>query len=37
MLESADASEDEAVVDAYLALVRNGLRRRPRKGAGSAG
>ena len=30
MIESVDGLGDEAVVDAYLALVRNGLRRRPR-------
>jgi AcrR family transcriptional regulator len=34
MVESADGAYlgDEAVVDAYLALVRDGLRRRPRNG-----
>ncbi len=36
MLESSDGPGDEAVVDAYLSLVRSGLRRRPRKGARSA-
>jgi AcrR family transcriptional regulator len=30
MLESGDGPEDEAVVDAYVALVRDGLRRRTR-------
>ncbi len=35
MMESIDGLGDEAVVDAYLALVRDGLRRRPRNGAGS--
>ena len=29
MIESVDGLGDEAVVDAYLALVRDGLRRRP--------
>lgn len=37
MMESVDGLGDEAVVDAYLALVRDGLRRRPRNGAGAAG
>ncbi len=36
MLESEDGPGDEAVVDAYLALVRSGLRRRPRNGNGSS-
>ena len=31
MIESVDGLGDEAVVDAYLALVRDGLRRRPRR------
>jgi AcrR family transcriptional regulator len=37
MLETPDGPADEAVVDAYLALVRSGLGRRRQKGAGSAG
>ncbi|MEN8181436.1 MAG: TetR/AcrR family transcriptional regulator [Myxococcota bacterium] len=37
MMESRDGPRDEAVVDAYLALVRDGLRRRPRNGTGVAG
>ena len=36
MIESVDGLGDEAVVDAYLALVGDGLRRRPESGAGSA-
>jgi len=31
IVESIDGLGDEAVVDAYVALVRDGLRRRPRK------
>ena len=31
MMESVDGPEDEEVVDAYLALVRDGLHRRPRE------
>jgi AcrR family transcriptional regulator len=37
MMETVDGPGDEAVVDAYLALVRDGLRRRPGNGAGTAG
>jgi len=37
MLQSGDDPQDEAVVDAYLSLVREGLRRRPRSGSRSAG
>jgi AcrR family transcriptional regulator len=37
MLENDDGPGDEAVVDAYLALVGNGLRRTPGKAAGFGG
>ncbi|MBW2419263.1 MAG: hypothetical protein JRH19_11995 [Deltaproteobacteria bacterium] len=37
MIESDDGPGDEAVVDAYLALVRDGLRLRPGSRARSAG
>ena len=38
MRESVDGPGDEAVVDAYLALVRDGLGRRPRSiGRGKKG
>lgn len=36
MIESVDGLKDEAAVDAYLALVRDGLSRRTRSGAGAA-
>jgi len=35
MIESVDGHGGEAVVDAYLALVRDGLRRRPQNDSGS--
>ena len=37
MIKSSAGLGDEAVVDAYVALVRDGLRREPRNAAGSAG
>ena len=37
MIENVDGLGDEAVVDAYLALVRDGLHRKPGSAAASAG
>jgi hypothetical protein len=37
MLDGAEGPGDEAVVEAYVALVRDGLRRKPANGAGLPG